>query len=837
MSSPSYLLQPNLATPLNPATTPYPSSLPFTFPLDPFQQYAVSAIHQEHNVLVCAKTGSGKTLVGEYQIYHSLAKGKRVFYTTPIKSLSNQKFYDLKKQFPDNTVGILTGDIKFNPMADILVMTTEILRNLLYKKGTRTESLGLTASLSLDNLDAVIFDECHYINDPDRGKVWEETMILLPVEVRLVLLSATLGRPELFAAWLGALKKVPVHLLQTTYRIVPLTHSLLATDDKFMPFLDHKEHFHETTYRNWLLAYERGHDDHRRFQEKVRAHHAAGGGGGAGAGATTAAASTGAVSGKTRPKSFVHQLNHAIGLLESRVALPALFFVLSRKQCEEYAAKVEHTLLDTSDQAAVRHIINFHLHPYMSVLETLPQYHTIRDLLQKGVAFHHSGLLPLLKEIVELLFSKGYVKVLFATETFAVGLNMPTKTAVFVGLKKFDDQVGGMRLLRTDEYIQMAGRAGRRGKDTEGLVLYLPDRDPIPLAEMTLMLNGTKRPVQSKMDFHYDFLLKTIHTGTLDWLTLLEQSYWYQQRREQIAETETNKAAAQGKVATLLATALPPPVLAACEARAALEEALKTAQNAKRRDVQRDLERWKNTHMGPVYANGWIAYASYQKLQQELATLEEDLKELAAHTELVRPRLAFLQAAGYLEPADANKLTLRGTLATEVNEGNPLLMVELFLSKAAHGLPAAALATLLSVFLEASEKSEMPDPATLRILEEVRTALYIVDEHAYRLLQVEKKHGCYEDGKGFWDLTTQWAEPVYRWLTESDTTTMATLCTEYGLFEGNFVRGLLKIANLLDEWLSLATLCEHTDQLEKIEAVRPLLLRGAVMTDSLYLHL
>jgi superfamily II RNA helicase len=164
-------------------------------------------------------------------------------------------------------------------------------------------------------------------------------------------------------------------------------------------------------------------------------------------------------------------------------------------------------------------------------------------------------------------------------------------------------------------------------------------------------------------------------------------------------------------------------------------------------------------------------------------------------------------------------------------------MVELFLSKAAHALPAAALASLLSVFLEADEKAEMPDPASLRIPAEVRTTLYTLDETAYQLLQLEKKHGCYQGTLGFWDLTTQWAEPVYRWLTEADTLTMAGLCTEYGLFEGNFVRGLLKIANLLDEWTSLATLCEHTDQPEKIEALRPLLLRGAVMTDSLYLHL
>jgi len=163
----AYLIQPDLSTP--PIDLP---DHPYTFPLDPFQKHAIVAIAKDENVLVCAKTGSGKTLVGEYQIYHSLKKGKRVFYTTPIKSLSNQKFHDLKHMYPDATVGIMTGDIKFCPDAQIVIMTTEILPNLLYKKGTATEHLGLTASLSMEEVDAIIFDECQYNNDKDRGMVW-----------------------------------------------------------------------------------------------------------------------------------------------------------------------------------------------------------------------------------------------------------------------------------------------------------------------------------------------------------------------------------------------------------------------------------------------------------------------------------------------------------------------------------------------------------------------------------------------------------------------------------------------------------------------------------------
>jgi ATP-dependent RNA helicase DOB1 len=218
-------------------------AIKYKFPLDIFQEHAISASDQGHNVLCSCKTGSGKTLVGEYQIAHSLRQGKRVFYTTPIKSLSNQKFHDLKAMWSEpGQVGIMTGDIKFCPNAQIIVMTTEILRNLLYKQGTSTEHVGLTASLSLEDLGAVVFDECHYINDKDRGAVWEETMILLPPSVQLIMLSATLNRPELFAEWIGELKQIPCHVIQTQFRVVPLTHSIIQGGE-LKTIMDNKEIF------------------------------------------------------------------------------------------------------------------------------------------------------------------------------------------------------------------------------------------------------------------------------------------------------------------------------------------------------------------------------------------------------------------------------------------------------------------------------------------------------------------------------------------------------------------------------------------------------------------
>ena len=422
----------------------------YSFPLDKFQKHAVKAINRHENVLVTAKTGSGKTLVGEYQIYHSLAKGKKVFYTTPIKSLSNQKFHDLKQMFKDNSVGIMTGDIKYNPNADVVVMTTEILRNLLYKKGSATENLGLTANLSLDNLDAVVFDECHYINNKERGGVWEETMILLPPSINMVLLSATIDSAELFASWLGELKQKPIHLISTTYRIVPLEHYVIKKDD-YETIMDKNEVFYVDAYNRYIF-WKQEQEKKQKQQKTLVSNRRLGGY----EDPVVAKSDTG--------NSYIHQMNSTIQQFYAKDMLPCLFFVFSRKNCELYASKVSGSLIDPSDSSKVKHIIDFHLHRYKDNVQVSQQYFTLVSLLERGVAFHHSGLLPMLKEIVEILFSKGLVKVLFATETFAVGLNMPTKTVVFTSYRKYDEESEKMRMLTTDEYIQMAGRAGRRSR-------------------------------------------------------------------------------------------------------------------------------------------------------------------------------------------------------------------------------------------------------------------------------------------------------------------------------------------------------------------------------------
>ncbi len=817
----SYLIQPDLS--VAPKFIP---SHPYSFPLDPFQQHAIYAISKDENVLVCAKTGSGKTLVGEYQIYHSLSKGKRVFYTTPIKSLSNQKFYDLKKQFSETSIGIMTGDIKFCPDAQVVIMTTEILRNLLYKKGTTTEHLGLTASISMEDVDAVIFDECHYINDRDRGKIWEETMILLPSEINMVMLSATLDHPEYLANWLGDLKQKKIHLIQTHYRIVPLIHQLINKKEQFITLMDEKENYNEQVYLQWLRERTTQEKEQFSFQQKVKDSREVG--------------IKGSIDGKVHVNHFIHQMNQTISLLHKKELLPALFFVLSRKQCENYASKIELTLLDSSDIATVKHIISFHLHRYMNDLEKIQQYHQIYDLLCRGIAFHHSGLLPLLKEIIEILFSKGYVKLMFCTETFAVGLNMPTKTVLFGGFKKYDDLTGGMRILRNDEYLQMAGRAGRRGKDDKGIVIYLPDHSPLEGHEMFKMMKGTKPEIRSRMDFHYDFILKTIQFSPSDqplkWLQIMEKSYWFQQRKLEIDHlvVELNKCQKELKEVELVE-----PYLSDCKKRFELEQELKQKVNSKRKEIQRQLDSLKNKQIGPKWNKAWSDYQLFQVLQQKELSLKSDLGILENHQEHIKVSIEFLYECGYITTCESSELTrdklsLKGILATEVNEGHSILMTEIYTREMFHLLSGKEIVILLSCFLERKEKEKQTYFSELQLSSKLKEQIKKVELLAEEYRGLEEKWIEKEYDDGYWNLSCEMMEPIMKWL---DGEHLSLICSEYELFEGNFIRSIYKMINMIDEWLSMAIYCQHTEMIEKMMEARQEMIRDTILSDSLYLRL
>ncbi|GFS36787.1 helicase SKI2W, partial [Nephila pilipes] len=407
------------------------------FELDPFQQKAVVHLEKKESVFVAAHTSAGKTVVAEYAIALARNHVTRVIYTSPIKALSNQKYRDFKEKFGD--VGLITGDVQINPTAFCLIMTTEILRSMLYH-----------GSDVVRELEWVIFDEVHYINDSERGVVWEEVFIMLPDHVNLIMLSATVPNTAEFAEWLGGIKKRKIYVISTLKRPVPLMHYLYTgsvgkSENDIFPIVDSSGKFLTEEYMKATKPKD-----------------------------NKSKSSTG-------PKGPKYNLGVAqekniyiglLGYLQKKDLLPAVCFTLSRKKCNIHAEML--CCKDLTTQVEKREITKF-FNECISKLKSedrkLPQVKLMGEQLKLGFGVHHSGILPILKEVVEMLFQRSLLKVLFATETFAMGVNMPTRTVVFDSIRKHDGV--NFRDLKPSEYIQMAGRAGRRGKDKIGTVIIL----------------------------------------------------------------------------------------------------------------------------------------------------------------------------------------------------------------------------------------------------------------------------------------------------------------------------------------------------------------------------
>jgi superfamily II RNA helicase len=427
---------------------------------------------------------------------------------------------------------------------------------------------------------------------------------------------------------------------------------------------------------------------------------------------------------------------------------------------------------------------------------------------------------------------------MFCTETFAVGLNMPTKTVLFAGFKKYDDTTGSMRMLRNDEYLQMAGRAGRRGKDDKGVVIYLPDREPVYPDEMFTMMKGARPPLQSRMNFHYDFLLKTMQASPpqqpLKWLQMMEQSYWFQQlqkekekQRQELEKSKEKKDALQ----------LVEPFLSGCRKRCELEQKMKNSVNAERKQIQRELDTVKNKQMGPKWTKSIADYHTLQQLEKEYGQIEDYLEELNQHQQHIQPVVQFLHELGYIRHADPTTLTnedlgQKGILATEVNEGHPILMTELYVEETLHHLSGNELVGVLACFQETKDTEESPSLSELRVSAKVISSLQHIQAMAHSLEELEQRVGY--PMERYWTISTQLVEPMSRWMEGEHA---SVICREYNLFEGNFIRSVMKVANMLNEWLAMATYCQHTDQVEKITEVHSRILRDLVVSDSLYLRL
>ena len=439
----------------------------FPFSLDDFQLQAIDSLNQGHSVVVSAPTGSGKTLIGEYAIHRAIAHGQKVFYTTPLKALSNQKLRDFKKQFGSENVGLLTGDLSLNREASVVVMTTEIFRNMLYAEFDEEDD-------PLAGVETVVLDECHYMNDAQRGTVWEESIIHCPPSIQFVALSATVANADQLTDWIQEVHG-PTDLIFSDFRPVPLDFRF-CSHKGLHPLLNDQGTGLHPNNKVWRAP--KGYKRKARFAKPPR------------------------------PES--PSLNFVIRQIADRDMLPSIYFIFSRRGCDRAVSELGSQCLVTPEQ---QEIIQSRLTKYIELNPEGVRDGLHADALLRGIASHHAGVLPAWKELVEELFQKGLVKVVFATETLAAGVNMPARSTVISILSKRTE--GGHRQLLSSEFLQMSGRAGRRGLDSKGYVITVQSRFD-GVAEAGNLATSPPDPLVSQFTPSYGMVLNLLQRYSLD---------------------------------------------------------------------------------------------------------------------------------------------------------------------------------------------------------------------------------------------------------------------------------------------------------------------------------
>ncbi len=433
----------------------------FPFELDEFQKKACEYIDDGKSVVVCAPTGAGKTVIAQHAIHRALEQGKRIFYTTPLKALSNQKYYDFGEKYGVDKVGLLTGDTSINRNAQIVVMTTEVFRNMLY--GT---NFGAVAD-NMKEVQYVVLDEVHYMNDEQRGTVWEESIIYCPVNVQIIALSATVANADELTDWINSVHS-RTELVDTDFRPVPLKFYYFDSSQptKLLPLLT------PSGQLNKKIKPEK-----RLYGKKLQ-----------------------------NKRSFVKDI---VRNLKENDMLPAIYFTFSRKKCDEQMEKCASLeLITKGEQAQIKQFVDEYIaeNPHLYNNKHL-------EYLYNGVASHHAGLLPAWKNLVEKLFQKGLIKVVFATETLAAGINMPARSTVISSTSKRTDS--GHRMLTASEFLQMSGRAGRRGMDEVGYVVIVGTQFQSPEEVAELVLSDAN-PLESRFSPSYSMVLNLLQRFSLD---------------------------------------------------------------------------------------------------------------------------------------------------------------------------------------------------------------------------------------------------------------------------------------------------------------------------------
>uniref|UniRef100_A0A8L8K264 Superkiller viralicidic activity 2-like 2 n=1 Tax=Heligmosomoides polygyrus TaxID=6339 RepID=A0A8L8K264_HELPZ len=850
----------------------------YPFKLDAFQREAIMCIENSQSVLVSAHTSAGKTVVALYAIAQCLRDKQRVIYTSPIKALSNQKFRELEEEFAD--VGLMTGDVTLNPDASCLVMTTEILRSMLYRGAEVMREVGW-----------VIFDEIHYMRDKERGVVWEETIILLPDNVHHAFLSATIPNARQFAQWVCVLHKQPVHVVYTDYRPTPLQHFIFPVGGEGL----------------YEVVNIQGQFREDKFTQAM-----------SGLAAVGDKAAGGVKQGRKGGAKVDSNVVKIIRTIKERDMLPCIIFSFSRKECEAYALSLKDMdFNDEEEKKLVREIYNSAIDLLSDEDKKLPQIGQILPLLMRGIGVHHSGLLPILKETVEILFGEGLLKTLFATETFSMGLNMPARTVLFTSARKFDGNDN--RWITSGEYIQMSGRAGRRGKDDRGLVILMVDHK-MSSDDAKQIIKGATDPLNSQFRLTYNMVLNLLRVEGVNPEFMLERSFYQFQNFDAIPELQRRLWTVQLRVIEnmrvdherdISTTCLPKYLVPFLHAgrmihvvagtrdfgwtvlinfhkkmnvddssemiyildvrlfrrvvlspqhvfrgpcfllspscftwfqsvmsrfnkdvpllhpvndmritEPALVNAVEKIADLEQRSKEHPLRKLKEFE---EIKKQWLAKDQAKK---EHRNLREELRKAQSvlHMEELGQRKRLLRRLQYADNSDI--ITDKGRCACELSASDELMLTEMLYAGVFTDLTSAQIAALLSCFVFQNAK-------TPKLAEELSGCLRKLHEHARRIakLSIECKLDVIED-KYVESFKPGMMDVVYQWVNGAS---FAEVMKNTDIFEGSIIRCLRRLEEVLREMVNAAKSMQNQELEEKFEDARTRIKRDIVFAASLYL--
>ena len=808
----------------------------YSYELHDFQKWSIEATVTGNHVLICCPTGSGKTFGGEFAINYFISKGKKVIYTTPIKALSNEKFYNFTNKYSDISVGIVTGDVKSNPDADVLIMTTEILLNKLYQVKSSSPDPSSSISFEMDiehELGCVVFDELHFINDEHRGHVWEQSIMMLPPQVQMIGLSATLDNPEKFAFWLetkGDISKPvekEVFLTKKQIRAVPLIHYsfITATNgvNKHIKDKTLQQEIRSAIDKPFVIQDANGVFNDVQYQTtnkvlKLFEKH------------------------EIRVKRQ-HVLNKVTEYLVEKEMLPALCYVFSRKQLEkcaeelttnllEFDSKVPYTV-DRECEQIIRKLPNFeeYLH--------LPEYVNTVKLLRKGVGIHHAGLMPILREMTELLFARGFIKILFCTETMSVGINLPVKTTIFTDVNKFNGEIN--RMLYSHEYTQAAGRAGRLGLDSVGHVIHLNNlfRNVDSVGYKTMM-NGKPQTLSSKFKISYNLLLNLLDIGDNNLVSFAGRSMVKADLDNQIKQiydkiTTANTELDNMKIYTSNLRTSSEDIRQYIE----LEKNVKFAVNKKRKEMERQIQNLRDNNK--FIDQDKITYQKMSIKEDELTNLQRQLDSLNTYIKSgVYTVLELLKDEGFVDGDYSDestlKLSLKGKIASQLREVHCLVFSKILENNLINHLSSKQLISLFSIFTNITvqddfkEHSPKTDDTDLQKIVNDITKMY----ETYSIKETSLKINTGFDYNIHYDLLNY----MEKWCdcqdVESCKSILQELNEEKHIFLGEFVKALLKINNISCEIEKIAEITGNIVFLSKLKEIQNMTLKYVVTNQSIY---